>query len=49
MNKVIGLFSSVSAEELPVAEDELFVGMISKSDVLAGYRNKLIRKSKELS
>jgi CIC family chloride channel protein len=36
-------------ECLPVMDQDAFWGFIFKSDLLAGYRHKLIRQSRELS
>jgi CIC family chloride channel protein len=49
MTVVIDLFEQTNLNELPVADGGKYVGMISKSDTFAGYRNKLIKQSKELS
>jgi len=48
MPVVIDLFEQTNFNELPVADGGKYVGMISKADTFAGYRNKLIKQSKEL-
>jgi CIC family chloride channel protein len=49
MQAVVDRFEASEVNELPVTENGFFSGFIAKSDVLAGYRNKLIRQTKELS
>jgi predicted transcriptional regulator len=48
MPVVIDLFEQTNLNELPVADGGKYAGMISKADTFAGYRNKLIKQSKEL-
>jgi CIC family chloride channel protein len=49
MPVLIDLFERTNLNELPVVDDGKYIGMISKSDTFAGYRNKLIKESKALS
>jgi len=49
MQNIVEKFEASGANELPVTENGLFRGFVAKSDILAGYRNHLIRQTKELS
>jgi CIC family chloride channel protein len=47
MQSVMGKFEMTQAWNLPVIDDGLYIGFISKSRIFNAYRKKLIRQSKE--
>ena len=47
MLSVMGKFEKTGAWNLPVIDDEKYVGFVSKSRIFNAYRKKLIRQHSE--